>query len=176
MAGRIATPALESGAGPVKVEAAPERFHAYSREIAERVLWDVANGWTLGEVCEELGIDTSTVRYWAVKNVEGFEAEFRRARELQQHCRVDDLAREGAALWARAKDGVASRDEVEAYKAYMHTIHWEASRTARYWYSTRDEGGGDGTAALPDAGGEITRRLDELARKARDPALRKQTQ
>lgn len=76
----------------------------YTREIANRILIRLAEGKSLRRICAE--DDTlpkeSTVRGWAVDDVDGFSARYARARDIGLDCMADemlDIADDGSNDW-----------------------------------------------------------------------------
>jgi Bacteriophage Sf6, terminase small subunit-like len=56
----------------------------YTAEIADRILGELIGGRTLVDVCKDEGMPAqSTVRQWATKDLNGFAARYRRAREIR---------------------------------------------------------------------------------------------
>lgn len=67
----------------------------YTAEVAEFVLEKLAEGISLREICREhserVRVDESTVRRWALDDVEGFGARYSRAREIGYHSMADEI-------------------------------------------------------------------------------------
>ena len=64
----------------------------YTREVADQICRDLAHGKTLKETCRQDGMPPeSTVRLWALDDVDGFAARYARAREIGYHSMADEL-------------------------------------------------------------------------------------
>jgi hypothetical protein len=58
----------------------------YSRELAEEIVLQMAEGMTLIEICKAPGMPTTrAVRAWARDDKDGFQEVYKRAREMQAH-------------------------------------------------------------------------------------------
>lgn len=65
---------------------------AYSQEIADKICERLAAGESLNAICKDDGLPAeSTVRRWALLDVEGFAANYTRARELQAHFLAEQI-------------------------------------------------------------------------------------
>lgn len=64
----------------------------YNPELAAKICADLAEGYTLREVCkgEDMPAE-STVRAWALEDRDGFSAQYTRAREIGYHSMADEL-------------------------------------------------------------------------------------
>jgi len=68
------------------------RPSTYTREKADEICRDLSNGKTLKEVCRQEGMPPeSTVRLWALDDVDDFAARYARAREIGYHAMADEL-------------------------------------------------------------------------------------
>jgi len=64
----------------------------YTPEIAEIILGRLANGESLDSICrDEMMPSPSSVRRWAQDDINGFAADYARARENQAHALVDEI-------------------------------------------------------------------------------------
>jgi hypothetical protein len=65
----------------------------YTAEVAELILELLAEGQSLKEICRENPCtpDDSTVRKWALDDVQGFAARYSRAREIGYHSMADEI-------------------------------------------------------------------------------------
>ena len=64
----------------------------YTQEVADRICAGLAEGKSLRAVCEAPGMPAeSTVRAWALDDVEGFAAQYARAREIGYERLADEL-------------------------------------------------------------------------------------
>lgn len=67
------------------------RQTTYTQDQADAICERLAEGHTLREVCRAEGMPPeSTVRLWAINDVEGFAAQYARAREIGYHSMVDE--------------------------------------------------------------------------------------
>lgn len=65
----------------------------YTAAMADQILEAMASGQSLRQVCNGPGMpDESTVRKWALRDVDGFAAKFRTAQELGVDARMDEIA------------------------------------------------------------------------------------
>lgn len=72
--------------------AARGRPLTFTREVADTICVELANGRSLRDVCSDEGMPPeSTVRGWAVENIDGFAAQYARAREVGYHMMADEL-------------------------------------------------------------------------------------
>jgi len=68
------------------------RLSTYTPEMAQRICDELATGRTLRDVCRDEGMPPeSTVRLWAVRNENGFAAQYAEARQVGYLCMGDDL-------------------------------------------------------------------------------------
>lgn len=64
----------------------------FSQEIADKICERLADGESLNAICKDAGYPAeSTVRLWAINDVQGFAANYTRARELQAHKLFDEI-------------------------------------------------------------------------------------
>jgi hypothetical protein len=64
----------------------------YTQEIADHICRELAEGKSLRAVCREPGMPSeATVRAWALDDVEGFAAQYTRAREIGYDRLADEL-------------------------------------------------------------------------------------
>lgn len=64
----------------------------FTRKIADTILERLADGETLRAICRTEGMPPeSTVRNWAMDDVDGFAAQYARAREIGYHSMADEL-------------------------------------------------------------------------------------
>lgn len=67
---------------------------AYSQEIADAICARLAEGESLNAICQTEGMPAeSTVRSWALDDVEGFAAKYARAREIGYERLADEILR-----------------------------------------------------------------------------------
>lgn len=108
----------------------------FSQEIADRICERLAAGESLRAICETEGYPAeSTVRGWALDNVQGFHAQYTRARELQAH----NLAEEIIHISNTPQVGIKTKttdDGVETTEADM-IEHRRLQVDARKWYLSK---------------------------------------
>lgn len=64
----------------------------YTAEIATEICRRLADGESLNAICKDEGFPhESTVRAWALDDVEGFSTKYTRAREIQAHLYADSI-------------------------------------------------------------------------------------
>lgn len=94
---------------------------AYSREVADYVLAEMAAGRTLREICRTRRADDptfpaeSTVRLWSVEDVDGFAARYVHAREALAWHWADEIleaADDGSNDWIERENQRTGRKEV----------------------------------------------------------------
>lgn len=65
---------------------------AYTQEMADRICEQLADGKSLRAVCDEPGMPSeAAVRAWALDDIEGFAAQYARAREIGYDRLADEL-------------------------------------------------------------------------------------
>lgn len=112
---RIAPGAVPHGPGVIvsgtQVTRSPGRPSRYRRAAADDILARLADGESLRAICRADGMPPeSTVRGWAIDDVDGFAARYARARELQAHA----VAEEGLAQAMTAFDAQVGRLRFDA--------------------------------------------------------------
>lgn len=84
------------------------RESTFNRETADIILARLSQGESLRSICRDLKSPAeSTVRLWALDDVEGFAAQYARARELQAYALEDellDIADNGTNDWMERHD------------------------------------------------------------------------
>jgi len=64
----------------------------YTKQLTRRICERLAAGETLRAICRDKGMPAeSTVRAWAMDDVNGFSAQYARAREIGYHSMFDDI-------------------------------------------------------------------------------------
>jgi hypothetical protein len=63
----------------------------YTSELADAICERIASGLSLRKTCAELGISETCVRWWVIKDHEGFHAHYSRAREAQYEVWADEI-------------------------------------------------------------------------------------
>jgi hypothetical protein len=70
------------------------RKSTYDPKVADEICQRLAEGQSLLEICSADGMPAeSTVRAWALDDVQGFHAKYVRAREIQAHYLADEILR-----------------------------------------------------------------------------------
>jgi hypothetical protein len=68
------------------------RPSSYTDEVSQAIISQLAEGRTLREVCRDEGMPPeSTVRGWVLDDVNGFSAQYARAREIGYQAMADEL-------------------------------------------------------------------------------------
>jgi hypothetical protein len=119
---------------------------SFTPEIAERIAAEMADGRTLVAICRDPGMPAArTVRDWARGDVQGFQAIYARARELQAHAVAEMVLQDAR----DATDPQLGRLQMDAAK-------WYAAKLLPKVYSDR---------VAVDAKFELeeTRTADEIA-------------
>lgn len=128
---------------------------AYTSEIAERICNEIAEGRSLRQVCDELGIARRTVRGWVLDDREGFAAQYARARELQMEAFEDELneiADDGRNDWMTIKRGgedveVPNNEVLQRSRLRVDTRKWIMSKILPKRYADKvGLTGADGTS------------------------------
>lgn len=109
----------------------------YSQEVADTICKRLAGGESLRAICRDDGMpDESTVRAWALDNVEGFAPQYTRARELG----YQRLAEEALEIADTPKLGVKTKindkgeeettegDMIEHRRLQVDTRKWMLSK------------------------------------------------
>jgi hypothetical protein len=64
----------------------------YTQELADLICERLAEGEPLRQICRDEGMPAaSTVRLWIVDDVNGFSAQYARAREIQAHTMAEEI-------------------------------------------------------------------------------------
>jgi hypothetical protein len=110
------------------------RPSTYTSELAGEICLRLAEGESLREICRDDGMPAeSTVRGWALDNVDGFFAPYSRARRLQAETWADEIveiAEDGRNDWTtrRNKDGstavVLDREHVQRSALRVDARKW----------------------------------------------------
>lgn len=65
---------------------------AFNQETADRICERLAAGESLNAICKDEGFPAeSTVRSWALQDIDGFAAKYTRAREIQAHFLAEQI-------------------------------------------------------------------------------------
>lgn len=110
----------------------------YTKELADKICAALCDGETLRAVCEPDDMPKeSTVRQWARDDVQGFHAQYVRARELGYLKMADDItdiADDGRNDWMKIKTrggdeiDVVNREAVERSKLRVDARKWLLSK------------------------------------------------
>ncbi len=101
----------------------------FNPELADRICKRLASGESLRSVCSEDGMPSeATVRGWHVSDVEGFSAQYARAREAQ----AEHWAQEIVDIADTETDAAKARNRIDARK-------WTASKLLPKRYGDRVE-------------------------------------
>jgi hypothetical protein len=96
------------------------RPRLYNPEVAQKVIDLMAEGNSLRSICSQPGMPPiSTVRHWAIDDVDGFAAQYARAREMQGHAAFEKALQ----VAEEAKDPALARLHYDALK-------WHATKLA----------------------------------------------
>ena len=69
-----------------------EGVMAFNQETADRICERLAAGESLNAICKDEGFPAeSTVRSWALQDIDGFAAKYTRAREIQAHFLAEQI-------------------------------------------------------------------------------------
>lgn len=90
------------------------RPSVYTKELADRICGELAEGKTLRQVCRADDMPPeSTVRRWALEDREGFSAQYTRAREIGYHSMADEtleISDDGTNDWMKRHQGEETID------------------------------------------------------------------
>ena len=109
----------------------------YTPEIAEEICRRLAGGESLRAICEGDGLpDECTVRAWALDDVEGFSAQYARAREIQADFHGDRVisvleTKPARIVTTRADGGTEEKidpADVARLKNLADGLKWHAGR------------------------------------------------
>jgi hypothetical protein len=138
--------------------AAPGRPSLYSEELAARICERLAFGETLRAICRDEDMPSeTTVRRWALDDVEGFSAQYARAREIGYHGMFDeikdiaDTPKEGVTVTEKPT-GTETRhgDMIEHRRLQVDSRKWMLARALPKIYGDKQslEVGGPGGGPL----------------------------
>lgn len=151
---------------------------SYTPELAAKICEKLASCGSLRAVCREEGMpDRNTVMRWVVDNVNGFAAEYARAKSLGIDEFVEEtleIADDGTNDWMMTQHGPQLDSEhVQRSKIRIETRRWLAERMEPKKYGARtglDVTNSDGTLAV-DADARAKRLAALMAQaKARQEA------
>jgi hypothetical protein len=113
------------------------RPSVYTQDVVDEILARLANGETLRAICKEDHLPKeSTVRRWAVDDVNGFFAHYAKAREIGYHTMADELlevADDGRNDWMERNgdDGAgwqANGEHLQRSRLRVDTRKWLLSK------------------------------------------------
>lgn len=108
----------------------------YSSELAAIICERLAAGESLRAICRDLAVvPESTVRTWVIDDVEGFAAQYARAREIG----LDAMAEEMLAIADTTQEGTTttSKEWGEEIKTGDMLEHRKLRVDARKWYLSK---------------------------------------
>lgn len=127
---------------------------AFNQEIADAVCERLASGESLNAICKDEGYPAeSTVRSWALQDIDGFAAKYARAREVQAHflaeqiITISDTPQEGVETTVKA-DGTSETkhgDMLGHRKLQVDARKWYLSKVLPKVYGDKLELGGEVT-------------------------------
>src|SRR6185503_2410404 len=107
---------------------------AYSREIADQILSQMAEGMTLREICKQPGMPSApTVRRWVVADLDGIAERYVRARDAQANHWADEIleiANDGSNDWMQLQ---TERGNVKTVLDREHVQRSALRIDARKW-------------------------------------------
>jgi hypothetical protein len=148
---------------------------SYTAEVAELILELLAAGQSLKEICRENECtpDDSTVRKWALDDVQGFAARYSRAREIGYHSMADeifDIADDGRNDWmdrhnerTGVTDTVPNNEHMNRSRLRVDTRKWFLSKVLPKIY-------GDKLAVTGADGGPL-QTIQRIERVIVDPVM-----
>lgn len=130
----------------------------YDAALIERILSEMSRGVSLRQICRAEGYpDESTVRQWAINDVEGFAARYAKAREAQMDAWADeilDISDDGSNDWKdrETKDGrivrVLDDEHIQRSRLRVDARKWLMAKIAPKKYADRIEAVGAGGEPL----------------------------
>lgn len=126
----------------------------YTEAMARKICEGLADGKSLREVCRAEGMPPeSTVRLWALDDVNGFAAQYARAREIGYHLMADqvlEVADDGRNDWMERNGEddagwVANGEHVQRSRLRVDTRKWMLSKALPKIYGDKidvNHGGG----------------------------------
>jgi hypothetical protein len=131
----------------VKSAAKRGRPTIYSKQLADSICKQLADGWTLRAICRQDDHPAeSTVRGWALDDTEGFFAQYARARDIGLDAIADQTFEiaDTPLLGTRTKSGphgteIVTGDMVDRSKLQVDTRKWYLSKLAPKRYGDKLE-------------------------------------
>lgn len=119
----------------------------YTPDVAAEICQRLAQGETLRAICRDSHLPAeSTVRQWALDDVDGFSAQYARAREIGYHSMFDELveiADDGSSdrIERKNPDGsttlVVDKEHVQRSKLRVDSRKWMLSKALPKLYGER---------------------------------------
>lgn len=112
------------------------RWSEFDQAVADVICDRMAAGESLRAICREEGMPSeSAVRTWAVKDVQGFHAQYTRAREAQMDALAEDILEisdDGSRDYRKDEDGreVPDHDHIARSRLRVDTRKWLMSKIA----------------------------------------------
>ncbi len=160
------------------------RPSTYTREAADQVCALLANGESLRDICRDEDMPPeSTVRGWAVDDLDGFAARYARARDIGLDCENDamlEVARNGANDYKLISRGegetelVPDHEHIARSRLIVDTMKWRLSKMAPKRYGdriTQEISGPNGGAIPTRIVVELVRAPSSLDSPASPPSL-----
>ncbi len=163
---------------PVRFPAALSHDHRkigrptiYTEGLADQICDRLIQGESLIEICEDPSMPGyRAVMYWLSGRDDkdgpnGFVQRYSRARELQQHTKIEQGEARAKRTLQRAEEGEATKEEVGALREFLRHLHWQAARLAPRVYGDHlHHVGHDGGAIKHEH--EVGDRLEQAILKA----------
>lgn len=120
---------------------------SFTKELADKICQEVSEGKSCRLVCRELNIPQTNVRYWYLHDVQGFAAQYARAREAQMEAWADEITEisdDGTNDWMTIKRGgedveVPNQEVLQRSRLRVDTRKWLMSKIAPKKYGERIE-------------------------------------
>jgi hypothetical protein len=144
------------------------RLSTFTAEIAETICRRLAEGEPLRAICRDEGMPPeSTVRQWALDDVDGFAARYAHARELGIEAMAEqciEIADDSGSDFSAGDDGPAfNAEHVQRSKLRVDTRKWLLAKMAPKKYGDRiDVGNADGKPFEVKDTGEAATRIATL--------------
>lgn len=110
---------------------------AFNQDTADRICERLAAGESLNAICKDDGYPAeSTVRSWALQDIDGFAAKYARAREVQAHF----LAEQIITISDTPQEGVETTVKADGTSETKHGDmlgHRKLQVDARKWYLSK---------------------------------------
>jgi len=148
---------------------------AFNQKIADAVCERLAAGESLNAICKDDGFPTeTTIRRWALEDVQGFASKYARAREVQAHflaeqiITISDTPQEGVETTVKA-DGTQETkhgDMLGHRKLQVDARKWYLSKVLPKVYGDKLELAGDQNAPLT----VVVRKLSQIGQEVPEKA------